>query len=97
MTTTMKRPRIKTICVATTGDAVVMSKEQQESMDHAHRLDVIKKISQRIAESPNVKTETIVYNPARHRYAIVFCEKRRICSSEEYEMYLKCEFTIVSH
>lgn len=93
----MKRPRIKTICVATTGDAVVMSKDQQESMDHAHRLDVIKKISQRIAESPNVKSETTVYNPVRHKYAIVFGEKRRIHSSEEYEMYVKCEFTIVSH
>lgn len=92
-----KRERIKTICVATTGNAVVMSKDQQESMDHAHRLDVIKKINKRISESPNVKTETTVYNPVRHKYAIVFGEKRRICSAEEYEMYIKCEFTIVSH
>lgn len=93
----MKRPRIKAICVATTGDAVVMSKDQQESMDHAHRLEVIKKISQRIAESPNVKTETTVYNPVRHRYAVVFGRKIRINSAKEYNMYVQCECRIVSH
>lgn len=93
----MKRERIKTICVATTGDAVVMSKDQQESMDHAHRLEVIKKISQRIAESPNVKTDTTVYNPVRHRYAVVFGRKIRINSAKEYNMYVQCECRIVSH
>lgn len=92
------RERIKTrVCIATTGNTQTMSIQQQNEIERSHRLLQIKKIEERMNNAPIVHTTTVVYNPNRHKYAIVFGEKRRIRSSQEYEMYLKCEFTIVSH
>ena len=94
-----KRERIKgAVCAYSTGTTAFMTKQQQEEISRSYRLMEIRKIEEYIENNaPIVHTTTVVYNPNRHKYAIVFGEKRRIRSSQEYEMYLKCEFTIVSH
>lgn len=93
----MKRPRIKVICVASTGSTPTVSRDAQRQIDHAQFEQWRKTATHLDKVAEDVTETTIVYNPAKHKYAIVFGEKRRIRSSEEYEMYVKCEFTIVSH
>ncbi len=94
----MARERIKTrVCVATTGNTQTMSIKQQSEIERSHRLLQIKKIEERINNAPVVHTTTVVYNPNRHKYAIVFGRKIRINSAKEYNMYVQCECRIVSH
>lgn len=94
----MARERIKrVVCVATTGNTQTMSVEQQNEIERSHRLSEIRKIEERINNAPIVQTTTVVYNPNRHKYAIVFGRKIRINSAKEYNMYVQCECRIVSH
>lgn len=94
----MKRPRIKTrVCVATTGNIQTMSIEQQNEIERSHRLLQIKKIEERINNAPVVHTTTVVYNPTRHKYAVVWGKKVLIKTEEEYNIYISSGFTITNH
>ena len=96
MMTMMKRPRIKTrVCVATTGNTQTMSVEQQNEIERSHRLLQIKKIEERMNNVPIVHTTTVVYNPNRHKYAIVFGKKIRINNESEWKIYFEQNFKIV--
>lgn len=91
-----KRERIKTrVCIATTGNTQTMSVEQQNEIERSHRLLQIKKIEERMNNAPIVHTTTVVYNPNRHKYAIVFGKKIRINSESEWRLYVEQQFTVV--
>lgn len=93
----MKRPRIKVICVASTGSTPTVSRDAQRQIDHA-QFEQWRKTATHLDKAADVVTETtVVYNPARHRYAIVFGEKIRINSAKEYNMYIECNIKITSH
>ena len=91
------RERIKRmVCVATTGNTTqIMSVEQQNEIERSHRLLQIKKIEERLAKAPIVHTTTVVYNPNRHKFAIVFGEKIRINNESEWKIYVEQNFKIV--
>lgn len=91
-----KRERIKrVVCVATTGDTKTMSVEQQNEIERSHRLCEIRKIEEKLANSPIVHTTTVVYNPNRHKFAIVFGEKVRIHNEREWRLFVEQQFTVV--
>ena len=91
----MARERIKRmVCVATTGNTQTMSMQQQNEIERSHRLLQIKKIEERINNAPIVHTTTVVYNPNRHKFAIVFGEKIRINNESEWKIYFEQNFKI---
>ena len=91
----MARKRIKRmVCVATTGNTQTMSMQQQNEIERSHRLLQIKKIEERINNAPIVHTTTVVYNPNRHKFAIVFGEKIRINNESEWKIYFEQNFKI---
>ena len=97
MITTMKRPRIKHICVASTGNTKTVSLEDQQQMDHQSFKRWYKKNEEYFNNAPSVNTTTVVYNPARHKYAIVWGKKVLIKTEEEYNIYVSSGFTITNH
>ena len=92
----MARERIKRrVCIATTGNTQTMSMQQQNEIERSHRLLQIKKIEERMNNTPIVHTTTVVYNPNRHKYAIVFGKKIRINNESEWKIYFEQNFKIV--
>ena len=90
----MKRKRINlSMCIYSTGDTQTISRQEQESLEHLHRLKKIAEIEQR--KTSKVHTTAVVYNPNRHKYAIVFGKKIRINSESEWRLYIEQQFTVV--
>lgn len=93
-----KRERIKgAVCAYSTGNTASMTKQQQEEISRSYRLMEIKKIEERINNAPIVHTTTVVYNPTRHKYAVVWGKKVLIKTEEEYNIYISSGFTITNH
>lgn len=91
------RERIKkVVCVATTGNTQTISIQQQNEIERSHRLLEIRKIEERLSKTPVVHTTAVVYNPNRHKFAVVFGEKIRINNESEYKIYVKQNFKIVN-
>lgn len=84
----MRRPRIKHICVASTGNTPVVTLSQQRELDHIAFLKWYKTFEEKMNRAPKVETTTTVtkYNPERHKY-YVFCGKKFTIRNEaEYLM-----------
>lgn len=92
-----KRERIKgAVCAYSTGTTAFMTKQQQEEISRSYRLMEIRKIEEYIENNaPVVHTTTVVYNPNRHKYAIVFGKKIRINNKSEWKIYFEQNFKIV--
>lgn len=89
------RKRINQQCVFSTGDTPVVSKRQQMEEDHQKFIRWYKKFEEYCKDAPKVRTTTVVYNPTRHKFAIVFGEKIRINSESEFIQYKESNFKIV--
>lgn len=81
------------MCVYSTGDTQTISRQEQESLEHFHRLKKIAEIEKRKASK--VHTTAVVYNPNRHKYAIVYGEKIKITCKDDFEIYVRCNHKIV--
>lgn len=83
-----KRISLTTMCVYSTGDTPVVTKEEQSKREHIFRLGKITEIEQR--ENVEVHTTVVVkkkWNPAIHRYAWLDKFKVRINSQEEFDRF----------
>lgn len=94
----MKRKRINltTMCVYSTGDTQVVSREEQAYREHLFRLKKIDEISKR--EKSNMHTTVVVkkqWNPERHKYAIAYGGKIKITCEKDYNLFIECGCKIV--
>lgn len=84
------------MCVYSTGDTQVITKQEQESLEHFYRLKKIEEISRR--EKSEVKTVAIIkkqWNPERHKYAIAYGGKIKITCEKDYNLFIKYGCKIV--
>lgn len=89
------RKRINQVCLYSTGDTPVASRKQQRENDHEKFIKWYKKFKEYCKDAPKVRTTVVVYNPNRHKYAIVYGEKIKITCKDEFEIYVRCNYKIV--
>ena len=91
-----KRINLTTMCVYSTGNTPIVSKEEQANREHLYRLKKIDEISRR--EKSQVKTVAIIkkqWNPERHKYAIAYGGKIKITCEKDYNLFIEYGCKIV--
>ena len=84
------------MCIYSTGDTQTISRKEQESLEHFHRLKKIDEISRR--EKSEVRTVAIIkkqWNPERHKYAIAYGGKIKITCEKDYNLFIEYGCKIV--